>query len=313
MLAAFLASLVEFVEALTVVLAVGAVRGWRFALTGAAAALVALGLLFSLFGRSLAALPLTAVHLLIGTLVLLLGLRWLRKAVLRAAAVIALHDEAVEFAAASAALRGGADHAGWDGAAFAAAFKIVLLEGLEVAFIVVAIAANGALWPPLSGALAALAVVAALGVVLHRPLARVPENALKFAVGLVLAAFGTFWIGEGWRLRWPGGDLVLGALFAGYLATALWTLSRCRGGRLRTRPVPAAQRRTSPAAAGLRRLLALFVDDGRLAVATLLWTAAGWALARTPVPAALQCLVFLGGFAVVLGYFTLSALDRPTG
>lgn len=310
MLAAFLASLVEFVEALTVVLAVGVVRGWRFALLGSACALFTLGLLFAVCGRSLAALPLTAVHLGVGALVLLLGLRWLRKAALRAAGLIPLHDEAAEFARKSAALTPGAGRAGWDRVAFAAAFKIVMLEGLEVAFIVVAIAAHGALWPGVLGALAALAVVIGLGMTLHRPLARVPENTLKFIVGLLLSAFGTFWIGEGWGLQWPGGDFALGGLFLVYLLAASWLVARCRGARLRSGRGAAPPRGNFGFRVALR-LTALFVDDGWAAAVALLWALAGWAIARTPAAAAWQCVVFGVGFATLWTYSSLRAV-RPS-
>ncbi|MDE2573959.1 MAG: TMEM165/GDT1 family protein [Rhodospirillales bacterium] len=232
MLAAFLASLVEFVEALTIVLAVGTVRGWRPALAGSGAALLVLLVLIAMLGRALTRIPLPVVQLGVGTLLLLFGLRWLRKAVLRAAGVIALHDEEAAFAAETAALRrlGGITR-GWDRLAFATSFKITMLEGTEVVFIVIAVGAGGSglLVPASLGALAALLAVIILGLVVHRPLARVPENTLKFGVGVLLSAFGTFWVGEGIGLHWPGADWSILALIVGFLATSLPMVAMCRG------------------------------------------------------------------------------------
>jgi len=228
--AAFLASLVEFVEALTVVLAVGVVRGWRPALLGTGLGLAVLFLMVILLGPALARIPLDLVQLFVGTLLLLFGLRWLRKAILRAAGVIALHDEEEAFAAETALLRQGADgRRTWDTVAILTAFKIVMLEGIEVVFIVIAIgAAGGLLIPASAGAIAALIVVIILGGVLHRPLAKIPENALKFAVGVLLCAFGAFWVGEGIGVAWPAEDWSILALIAGFLAVALATVPLCR-------------------------------------------------------------------------------------
>ena len=222
-LAAFFASLVEFVEALTIVLAIGAVRGWRGAIGGAVLALAVLLLLVAAVGQTLAAIPQGAVQLVLGTLLLLFGMRWLRKAILRAAGFIPLHDENAAYAKERARL------GGWDGTAVLAAFKITMIEGIEVVFIVIAIGASkpGLLVPASAGALAALALVIALGVALHRPVATIPENILKFIVGGLLCAFGTFWIGEGLNMAWPGGDFALVGLSAAYLGLAL-ALSRRR-------------------------------------------------------------------------------------
>ena len=236
-LAAFLASTVEFVEALTVVLAVGTVRGWRGALAGSGAALVVLLVIVAALGPALTRVPLDVVQLGVGTLLLLFGLRWLRKAILRAAGVIPKHDEAAAFAKESEALRRhGSAGRGLDRVAVATAFQIVMLEGLEVVFIVVAVGAGGVglLIPASVGALAALALVVTLGAVLHRPLSTVPENTLKFGVGVLLSAFGTFWVGEGAGLDWPGGDWSIPGLCAAYLVVALVTVGVCRpaAGRL---------------------------------------------------------------------------------
>jgi len=235
MLAAFLASLVEFVQALTVVLAVGTVRGWRPALTGSALAFSVLLLLVVVVGPALTHIPLDLVQFGVGTLLLLFGMRWLRKAILRAAGVIALHDEEAAFAQESEHMqRLNRNYAaGLDRLAVAAAFKIVMLEGIEVVFIVIAIGAAGQMLLPASvGAVAALAVVILLGVVVHRPLARVPENTLKFAVGVLLSAFGTFWAGAGIGAIWPGGDSALLVLIAVFLGMALALVPLARNPRI---------------------------------------------------------------------------------
>jgi len=232
--AAFLASLVEFVEALTVVLAVGTVRGWRPALVGTGLGLATLALLVLALGPALTRIPLDYVQLGVGMLLLLFGLRWLRKAILRTAGVIALHDEEAAYAGETALLRSfeRARDPRWDAIAIGTSFKIVMLEGIEVVFIVIAVgAAGGLLLPAVVGAGAALLVVVLLGLVLHRPLAKVPENALKFAVGVLLAAFGTFWLGEGIGVDWPGADWSLLGLVAWFLLAALAAVRLCRARR----------------------------------------------------------------------------------
>jgi Ca2+/H+ antiporter, TMEM165/GDT1 family len=228
--ASFLASLVECVEALTVVLAVGSVRGWRSALVGSATAIAILLLLIATLGRALTRIPLQTLQLVIGALLLLFGLRWLRKAILRSAGLIPIHDEEAAFAKNSASMRRLPNAGVWDRIAFAAAFQIVMLEGTEIVFIVVAIGAGGAglLLPASLGAVAALVVVSALGFALHRPLANVPENKLKFAVGVLLSAFGTFWFGEGAHFIWPGGDWSILGLILGYFIVAILTVTLCR-------------------------------------------------------------------------------------
>jgi uncharacterized membrane protein len=212
MIAAFLASLVEAVEALTIVLAVATVRGWRPAGLGALAGLVLLALIVVALGPLLDHVPLRLLQLVIGILLLLFGMRWLRKAILRSAGVIPLHDETTAFASETAELREQArrNEARLDWLAAIASFKAVLLEGLEVVFIVIALSAGrGMLIPASAGALAACLLVAGVGFIVHRPLARVPENTLKFAVGIMLSAFGVFWTGEGLGVPWPGADLAI--------------------------------------------------------------------------------------------------------
>jgi uncharacterized membrane protein len=222
--AAFLASLVEFVEALTIVLAVGTVRGWRFALLGAAAGAALLTALVIVFGPALSVIPVTALQLVIGILLLLFGLSWLRKAVLRAAGIIALHDESAIFAQATETMSQDRSPAirRWDTVAIATTFKAVVLEGLEVVFAVLAIGAAGRRIIPASlGAAAAGLAVLVAGMVLHRPLARVPENSLKLAVGILLASFGVFWVGEGLQFHWPGQDLAIIGLALGFMSVSL--------------------------------------------------------------------------------------------
>ena len=210
-LAAFLASGVEMVEALTIVLAVGVTRGWRSTLLGVGAALLALAVLVAGLGPSLSSIPIDVLRLVVGALLLVFGLQWLRKAILRASGYMALHDEDAIFAkerdeARRAGVRGGID---WY--SFTLSFKGVFLEGLEVAFIVITFgtAHKNGVGLAAAAAGAALLVVVAAGALLHRPLSRVPENTLKFAVGLMLTTFGTFWATEGAGTSWPGDDAAL--------------------------------------------------------------------------------------------------------
>ena len=219
--AAFFASLVEVVEAFTIVLAVATLRGWRPAALGTAGGLGVLACVVLLLGPVLDRIPITSLQLAIGILLLLFGMGWLRKASLRAAGIIPFHDEDAIFAAKTAELREdeGRRSRSLNWIAGVTALKAVLLEGLEVVFIVVAVGAGRGLLVPASlGALTACALVLTAGVLVHRPLSRVPENLLKFGVGVVLSAFGVFWTGEGLGIVWPAQDLALllfAALFLG--------------------------------------------------------------------------------------------------
>jgi Ca2+/H+ antiporter, TMEM165/GDT1 family len=222
--AAFLASLVEVVEAFTIVLAVGTVRGWRPSLLGAAAALAVLAVLVVALGPLLEHAPIHALQLVVGALLLLFGFRWLRKSILRAAGILALHDETKAFADERATLvdseRRGDAHLDW--IAGITAFKAVVLEGLEVVFIVIAVGAGrGLVIPAAIGAAAACLIVGMTGLAVHRPLSRVPENTLKFCVGTMLSAFGVFWVGEGLGVIWPGHDLAILAFAVIFLAVGL--------------------------------------------------------------------------------------------
>ncbi len=223
MATAFFASAVEAVEAVTIVLAAGVVRGWRSSLAGALAALVALAAIVAVFGTAIAAIPLATLQLAVGTLLLLFGIRWLRKAMLRSAGVIDLRDENALYARERAALGVPDDVGGkrWDTIAALTSFKAVLLEGVEVIVIVIGIGAAGNLLVPATiGALGACIAVAVAAALLNRPLSRVPENTLKFAVGVMVSAFGLYWFGEGIGIHWPYGDATLLVLMAMLLAAS---------------------------------------------------------------------------------------------
>jgi uncharacterized membrane protein len=219
----FLACAVEAVEALTIVLAVGVTRSWRSAFFGVGTATVALAAIVVALGPALTALPINTLRVVVGGLLLIFGLQWLRKAVLRAAGVKALHDEDEAFAAETDAARSAARAGtGFDGYSFTIAFKGVLLEGLEVAFIVLTFGASQHnIGLAAAAAAAAVAVVVLAGVIVRHPLSRVPENTLKFFVGVMLTAFGTFWGAEGAGASWPGGDAALLVLVPGVAVIAL--------------------------------------------------------------------------------------------
>jgi uncharacterized membrane protein len=226
----FLACTVEAVEALTIVLAVGVTRSWSSALYGVGAAVLVLAAIVAALGPALTSLPINALRVAIGGLLLVFGLQWLRKAILRAAGLKALHDEEAIFAterdAAAAAGTGTGTTQRLDGYAFAIAFKGVLLEGLEVAFIVLTFGANQhRIGLAAAAAGAAIAVVVLAGVAARAPLARVPENIIKFAVGVMLTSFGMFWGAEGAGAHWPGGD---GALLVIIPALAIFSLALVR-------------------------------------------------------------------------------------
>jgi uncharacterized membrane protein len=241
MVSVFLASAVEFVEALTIVLAMGMTRGWRSALAGVAAALAALTVTAAVAGYAIARwLPESLLQLIVGTLLLIFGLQWLRKAVLRAAGLKAHNDEEETFREELEAGRQARSerHAGLDWFGFVVSFKGVFLEGLEIVFIVITFGLNADNVPgAAAGAAVAGVIVLAAGVAAHRPLARVPQNTIKFVVGLLLSTFGTFWAIEGLgvfasggeSLDWPGGDvalLVLLGVWSGFAWSAVRALRR---------------------------------------------------------------------------------------
>jgi uncharacterized membrane protein len=230
---AFLACAVEMVEALTIVLAVGLTRDWRSTLSGVGVAIVALAAVVAALGPALTVIPIDDLRLVVGALLLIFGLQWLRKAILRASGYKALHDEDATFARelAEARAAGTERHAGLDWYAFTIAFKGVLLEGLEVAFIVLTFGSTqGSIPLAVVGAAAAVVVVVAVGLVARAPLSRVPENSMKFAVGVMLTTFGIFWGAEGAGADWPGGDASLPVvlLFVVLLSFGLVTTLRRR-------------------------------------------------------------------------------------
>lgn len=298
--ATFLAAGVEWVEALTIVLAVGLTRGWRSALAGAGVALL---LLLCLVGVILAAaggvarfIPLDVARAIVGLFLLLFGIRWLHKAVLRWAGLRAIHDEQAAFAKTRAQMREGLA-GGVDWAGFGTALTGTFLEGLEVIFIVAALAGLGGPLPAAGGAVLALLVVAGAGVAVRGPLSRVPENAMKTVVGIMLSSFGTFFVGEGLGVHWFGGDWSLLLLIAGYaLCTVILVL-------LLRNPLPEVpgNRVTHWVRAAVEEIWGLFVGEGPLALATLaVVLAVGFLLARA---------TGLGGWgALLLGVGVMLAL-----
>jgi uncharacterized membrane protein len=229
-IAVFVACAVEGVEAVTIVLAAGLTRGWRSAWFGVGAALLALAAVVAALGSALTTLPIGALRLLVGALLLMFGLQWLRKAILRASGFKASHDEEEIFAGKVTALRDGERvGAGIDAVGFAVSFKGVLLEGLEVAFIVVSFGDSQHDIPlAVIAALAAILIVAAAGAAVRAPLSRVPENTLKYAVGVMLTAFGMFWGAEGAGAHWPGSDISILVLIAVVLAASLLMVASLR-------------------------------------------------------------------------------------
>jgi uncharacterized membrane protein len=234
-LSVFLACTVEAVEALTIVLAAGTSRDWRSALTGVGAGLLVLAAVVGALGPALTVVPIGGLRLVVGGLLLIFGLQWLRKAILRAAGLKALHDETAIYARHSAAARSAGRESRLavpDWYAFTLSFKAVVLEGLEVAFIVVTFGANqGSIGLAVVGAAAAVIVVAGAGFAIRGPLARVPENTLKFAVGTLLTSFGMFWGAEGAGAHWPGSDGAIPGLLAFTLLASLTAVAILRGRR----------------------------------------------------------------------------------
>ena len=245
LLASFLASAVEFVEATTIVLAVGVTRSWRSSLTGVGAATVALAVVVAALGPALTHIPIGGLRLVVGTLLLIFGLQWLRKAILRSSGYKSLHDEDAIFQREMAEAReaGTIMRAGMDWYAFTLSFKGVFLEGLEVAFIVLTFgstAGQGGIPLAALGAAAALVLVASVGAIVHAPLSRVPENTMKFAVGAMLTTFGTFWGAEGAGVHWPGSDAAILGILVFVLAVSFGLVAFLRAQRATARG-PVAQ------------------------------------------------------------------------
>lgn len=224
-LAVFLACIVEAVEALTIILAAGTARDWRSALTGSAVALAILAIIIAALGPAITAIPLTTLRLIVGGLLLIFGIGWLRKAILRASGNKSLHDEDAAFVAEMQAAReADSDRRPLvgDWYAFTLSFKGVLLEGLEVVFIALTFGSNQRNMPlAAAGAIAAVLLVVVSGLAIRKPLARVPENSMKFVVGVMLTSFGIFWGAEGAGASWPGADAALLVLVPAVLLLAL--------------------------------------------------------------------------------------------
>lgn len=229
----------ETIEALTIVLAMGLTRGWRSTLTGAATAGIVLAAIVAALGPALTVIPIEVLRLVVGALLLVFGLQWLRKAILRASGWRAVRDEDAVFERESAAARTAPreERAGLDWYAFTISFKGVLLEGLEVAFIVLTFGTTQGNIPlAVVGATVAVVVVVIAGVVVRGPLSRVPENTLAFIVGVMLTTFGIFWGAEGAGVDWPGEDAALPAVLAFVLLLSLGYVSALRRRRLRLAP-----------------------------------------------------------------------------
>jgi uncharacterized membrane protein len=230
-LSTFLASAVEMVEALTIVLAVGVTRDWRSTLYGVGGAVLSLTAIVAALGPALTLIPIDSLRLVVGALLLVFGLQWLRKAILRSSGHVPLHDEDAAFERESAEARaaGRQERLGLDWYAFTIAFKGVLLEGLEVAFIVLTFgSAQGSIPLAALGAGVAVVLVAVAGIVAHAPLARIPENTLKFAVGTLLTTFGIFWSVEGAGATWPGDDAALPVVLAFVIAMSFGFVAALR-------------------------------------------------------------------------------------
>ena len=287
-LSTFLASAVEWVEAFTIVLAVGLFRGWRAALTGTAIAAVALAAIVVALGAAVNSFPVADAQVVVGVFLLLFGLRWLHKAILRAAGLKALHDEAEEFEATRAKL---STREHW--VAVSTAFNGVLLEGVEVVLIVIALGGVGHRVGAAVGAVVALATVLVLGVALRAPLTKVPENLLKASVGVMLSSFGTFFAGEGIGVDWWHSDVSILLLVALYAALFLVSAQLLR--RPVAVPVPGIARAVVAeiwglvVGAGSLALAAIAAVLGAALLAARLSDARGWA-----------ALVLVGGVVLAL-------------
>ena len=293
-LAVFLACVVEAVEALTIVLAAGTGRDWRSAITGVVAGVVVLALVVAVLGPAVTAIPLDGLRLVVGGLLLIFGLQWLRKAILRASGLKALHDEdaiyAAELAAAQAAPAGRRGMVA-DWYSFTLSFKGVVLEGLEVVFIALTFGANQQNIPLAAvAALAAVLVVTVAGVAVRAPLARVPENAMKFVVGIMLTSFGIFWGAEGAGAVWPGADAALLVIVPAVAVFALVLVALLRRVDRGARDHRTGGRRVGGVVNRIKAFGGFWYDfivgdDWRVAVAVVVALAVTFGVARTAVPA----------------------------
>jgi len=223
--AVFLACAVEMVEALTIVFAVGHTRGWRSAFEGVVAAIVVLAALVAAFGPALVHIPLSTLRLIVGSVLLIFGMQWLRKAILRSSGFKAKHDEDAIYLETVAELKAAGQPVGRDRIAFVMAFKGVFLEGLEVVITVLTLGTSAhRLGLAATTAAVALVLVAIVGAIVAKQLSAVPENAMKMSVGILLVSYGTFWVGEGLKVSWPGNDGFL-VFFVGLYTLVTWSLA----------------------------------------------------------------------------------------
>ncbi len=238
--AVFVACAVEMVEALTIVFAVGHTRGWRSAMEGTGVALVVLAALVAAFGPALVHVPLNVLRLVVGGVLLIFGMQWLRKAILRSSGFIGKHDEDAIYQKKVAELSAQGAAPGRDRIAFIMAFKGVFLEGLEVVITVLTLGtAAGRLGLAVVSAAAAIVIVGVVGIIVAKQLSSVPENAMKMFVGVLLVSYGTFWTGEGLKVKWPGGDTMLVGLVAIYLVVTWAYVAWLRSTKARELKVPA--------------------------------------------------------------------------
>ncbi len=317
---AFAGTLVEFIEALTIVLAVGTTRGWRGALGGAGLATGVLLLLLAGLGSGITRIPLQPLRVALGSLTLLFGMRWLRKAMLRSAGVIPLRNEHAAYGRQLAASASGPRRTRWDRDALGTTFRVTVIEGVEAIFIVLATgaAAPGAMAPAVIGAAAALFLVCLLGVLLRRPIAAIPDNPLKLGIGICLCALGTFWLGEGEALPWPGGDWSLLALLAGFALAAAAGIAACRVLCPASPSAVSGRSRMSTNRQNwwpLRKVCRLFFDDWRLSVPTMAWLALSLALQHLGFVPAWRAITLFAGLAAILVGATAGASrsHRATG
>ncbi len=310
-LATFLAAGVEWVEALTIVLAVGLVKGWRSAFLGMAIALIALVALIVGFGLAITShVSIAAARTVVGIFLLLFGLKWLYKAILRSSGLRSLHDEAKTFKETMAMLEHTGSHPkSLDRAGVTTSLGGVFLEGLEVVFIVVALGGLQNIAASEVGAIAALVVVAGVGIALRHPLTQVPENTMKYVVGIMLTSFGTFFAGEGIGVQWWRDDLSLLPLIAAYgLASILFVL-------VLRRPAPTSRRFDNAAVRGLetavKEVWGLFVDDGAVAVlAVVVLFAITWYVEHFTNQRASAAVLLVAGVLATVGTGLSGALRQ---
>ena len=318
-LAVFIASAVESVEAVTIVLAAGTARDWRSARQGVAAALLTLAAIVALLGPAIAFFPIDSLRLVVGALLLVFGLQWLRKATLRASGFKALHDEDAIFReelAAAKAARGEKRLGIDDWYAFTLAFKGVLLEGIEVVFIVLTFGAlQGRIGIAAGAALAAVVIVSIAGILVHKPLSRVPENTMKFVVGLTLTTFGIFWATEGTGVIWAWGDATLAAILAVVAAKSaglVWLLRRRHAAQVAAGSTPKAKLAAQPKLPKILQFVYDFVigDDWPTALGLYAALAVSWLVVSSQGPTNAVAVWLVAAAVVAIHAFRLVRFSR---